>query len=441
MRRVLLVMIQPPGCSGVQGLIYNKLLPFLENHDWEFHFAGPAPWLFSILTEQLDYPPERLHYSKRVSASHRFSIQKNRHPKRSLPYLYFGLLQLLAQVFERLIRHDGDAYLLSGIEQTVREAERDWSFDLIAGKSPDFKVLTLVSEITRSMQKPFLAMIVDPYGARDESGFYPKTPELQRQIIEQSRATLFMSPLTRDRYIEAGLVPEEKAHYFTDSYPEMPELYRPQASALAARSDHKSNQNSFATKPLQLIYLGMLPEWRPIESFLAALNDVSAEGGSPFELSIFGYVYPAAQQQIQSNPTLAQIIRIQSMVSYGESHWLAEDADLQLVVIGPRHHDNYPSKFFEYLGHHKPILVLGPLQNPLKEIVDDLEIGLYVDGSDQQGIRHALETLQTDYDRFKQAYQKHSQAIEAYSAHSVAEHFCQILDVAMEHQARLTPPL
>ena len=65
-KRALLVMIQPPGCSGVQALIYNKLLPFLDDSEWELHFAGPAPELVSVLTEQLPYPAERLHYTNAV---------------------------------------------------------------------------------------------------------------------------------------------------------------------------------------------------------------------------------------------------------------------------------------------------------------------------------------------------------------------------------------
>lgn len=438
MRRVLLVMIQPPGCSGVQALIYNKLLPFLEDQGWEFHFAGPAPWLVSVLTEKLNYPPERLHYTTHVSPSTRYAVRKNRHPKKSLNYLFFGFLQLLSKISEKLIGHQSDTYFLRGLEQTVREAESKWSFDLIAGKSPDFKVLTLVSRITRELNKPFLAMVVDPYGAREESGFYPNQPELQRHILDQSCGALFMSPLTRDRYIEAGLVSKDKASYFTESYPEIPTLYEASRSQLAPVQGSPTS----STSTLQLIYLGMLPEWRPIEPFLDALSRLSEEReGLPaaFRLSIFGYVYPQARERIQADPNLSKLIEVRPMVSYTDSHWLAEDADIQLVVIGPRHVDNYPSKFFEYLAHHKPVLVLGPLRNPLRQIVEELGIGLYVDGKDSQAILEALKRIQTDYSTFKQAFLTHFNSIEAYSAHRVAEHFCGVLDRAMDWQERFRP--
>jgi glycosyltransferase involved in cell wall biosynthesis len=436
MKRVLLVMIQPPGCSGVQALIYNKLLPFLGDTDWEFHFAGPAPWLVSRLTERLDYPRERLHYTTNISRSLCCSVRKNRHRKKSVPYFYYGFLQLLWRGIERITGHDSDAYLLRGIEETVRQAEGQWHFDLIAGKSPEFKVLKTVSEVTRAMNKPFLAMVVDPHGARDETGFYPSEPDLQRQIIDQSCGAMFMSPLTMERYIEAGLVSNDKAHYFTDSYPEIDALYTSRRSPLARALPAGSPQG----RPLQLIYLGMLPEWRPIEQFLAAFSLFAEQQDRlepAIELSVFGFVYPRAQQQIEADPLLSRMIRIQPMVSYSESHWLAEDADLQLVVIGPRHLDNYPSKFFEYLAHKKPVLVLGPLQNPLRKIVHDLGIGLYVDSTDTQAILEALKDIQANYGSYKQAYQLNATAIETYSAHRVAAHLCQVLDQCMRESQRV----
>jgi glycosyltransferase involved in cell wall biosynthesis len=434
-KRALLVMIQPPGCSGVQALIYNKLLPFLEDSEWEFHFAGPSPELVSVLTEKLNYPTERLHYTRNVSASTRFSIRKNRCAKASFFYLVFGLLQLSARWLETLTGHDGQAFLLRGLGATIRQAEHHWNFDLIAGKSPDFKVLTLVSEITKALNKPFFALIDDPHGARDESGFYPSQPDLQRRIFAQSCGVLFMSPLTMERYLEAGLVAPDKAVHLTDSYPEMADLYLPN------RSDFPSSSLSKFGQPiLHILYLGMLPEWRPIEPLLDALTCLHGHrGGSvALQLHIYGYVYPAASQRIQEDPLLAKIIVIHPMVSYSQSHWLAEDADLQLVVIGPRHLDNYPSKFFEYLGHHKPVLVLGPLKNPLKTVVESLGIGIYVDGSDPKAIANNLSTISQDYPSLQQAYKNHAQEIEAYSAHRVARQICSMFDNALARYSELS---
>jgi glycosyltransferase involved in cell wall biosynthesis len=418
-------MMQPPGCTGVQALVCSKLLPFVESYGWEFHFAGPAPWLVSVLTEDLNVPRERLHYSHQVSFSKRFSVQKNRCAKRSSGYVLYGFLQLVARFIERCVGHDSDSYLLEGIRQAVIGAEHATGFDLIAGKTPDFRVLCLVSELAAEFNKPYIALIDDPYGARDEKGFYPTAPELQRSILDQASGAIFMSPLTRNRYIKADLISTYKAYQLTDSYPEAAELYQPVFRATSNKS------------PLKLIHLGMLPQWRPIEPLLEALGRLahsSPPASCRLELSIYGFLYPAARQRIQDDPLLSHLIHLKPMVSYAESHRLAENADLQLVVIGPRHLDNYPSKFFEYLGHGKPVLVLGPLQNPLREIVERLEIGLFVDVKDADAIHDALKLMLGDHEIFRRAYSVHSAEIQAFSARRVAESFCAVLDASVASQ-------
>jgi glycosyltransferase involved in cell wall biosynthesis len=428
MKRVLLVMMQPPGCTGVQALVCRKLLPYVEFYGWELHFAGPSPGLVSVLTEDLDYPHDRLHYSSQVSFSKRFSVRKNRCKKKSIGFFANGLLQLFARSIERLFGHDSDSYLLEGIRRAVMKAEREIGFDLIAGKTPDFRVLLLVSQLAADFEKPYLALIDDPYGARDEEGFYPKDPELQCAVLNQSSGAIFMSPLTKDRYINADLISTCKAYQLTDSYPESPELYEP---VLGITSTSSSSSNS---SPLKLIHLGMLPEWRPVEPLLEALHQL-AHSSEPtsccLELSIYGFLYASARQKIHDDPLLSRLIHLKPMVSYIESHRLAAKADLQLVVIGPRHLDNYPSKFFEYLGHGKPVLVLGPLQNPLKEIVDQLGIGLFVDVKDSEAIHAALKLLRSHYAVFQQAYLAHASEIQFYSSRRVAERFCAVLEASV----------
>jgi hypothetical protein len=168
----------------------------------------------------------------------------------------------------------------------------------------------------------------------------------------------------------------------------------------------------------------MLPEWRPIETLLEAMESSSI---SPF-LDIFGYVYPAARQTIQSKSRLRNHIRCNKAVGYEDSHLVAEDCSALLVVIGPRHLDNQPSKFFEYLGHRKPLLVLGPPGNPIEEIVRDLGIGVYCDILNCEAISHGINKVSSHYSQFVSAYHLNSHKIEVYSAQEVARHWAKCLN-------------
>jgi hypothetical protein len=429
MKRILLIMTQPPGCSGVQGLRYNKLLPYLESEGWEFHFAGPSPRLVSVLTESLDYPDERLHYTDRIPFSRRFSVEKNRHAARSLPYLLWGGLQLISSVLERIFGHDPAASLRRGLTQVVMAADRHWDFDLIAGKTPSFETLETAAAIARRLQKPFVSLVWDPHGYRNAEGFIPSDPERQKAVLDQSVGALFLSGLTRDRYVADGLVDPSKTHEITDSYSEMPALYSRGRSDLAATD--APFRTSSLHRSLHLIHLGVLPQWRPIEPLLDAFEEFNATPEASthrVHLHQFGFLYPEAQSRIQNSTRLDSIVSVSKSVSYTQSHWLAEDADVQLVVIGPRHLDNQPSKFFEYLGHGKPLLVLGPPGNPIEAIVQELGIGLYADVSSSEEILNALRSLAQDDDSFRRAYLDRREDIRRYSASSVAAKWCDILD-------------
>jgi len=444
MKRILLIMTQPPGCSGVQGLRYNKLLPYLESEGWEFHFAGPSPRLVSVLTESLDYPDERLHYTDRIPFSRRFSVEKNRHAGRSLPYLLWGGLQLISSLLERIFGYDPAANLRSGLMQVVVAANRQWDFDLIAGKTPSFETLETAAAIARRLQKPFVSLVWDPHGFRNAEGFIPSDPERQKAVLDQCVGALFLSGLTRDRYVAVDLVDPAKTHEITDSYSEMPELYSRGRSGLAAKD--APSRTFPSQRSLNLIHLGVLPQWRPIDPLLDALEVVNFKSDVAthrIHLHHFGFLYHEAQNRIQKSSPLSSVVSISKSVSYTQSHWLAEDADAQLVVIGPRHVDNQPSKFFEYLGHGKPVLVLGPPGNPIEAIVQGLGIGIYANVSSSEAILNALNILVQDMESFRRAYVDRSEDIKRYSASRVAEQWCEILDsvesYARSRSARVSP--
>lgn len=406
------------------GHIYTKILPFLEDHGWEFHFAGPSPRLASVLTEYVDCPPERLHYINNVSWSLRLSILKNRRNSRSFAYWFFAILQSIALAAEKLFRHDGRAYMLQGVKSIVIDADKRWNFDLIAGKSPDFSMLDAVARVAEQLHKPLLAMIVDPHGKRNGLEFYPYDRDRQEQVLTQAIGAMFMSPLTRERYVQSQLVAASKAYAFTDSYPTSEGYYLSGRSCLPSRPSSSTLPNN--NKPiLRAVHIGMLPEWRPIETLFDAIRSAP----SPILIDFFGYVYPAARQLIKNDSQLAEVMRCwRQSLTLSECHFLAEDCDILLVVIGPRHLDNQPSKFFEFLGHRKPLLILGPPGNPIEEIVRDIGIGVYCDILNRDAISHGIEKVSSHYSQFVNAYHLNSHKIEAYNAQEVARHWVNCLN-------------
>jgi hypothetical protein len=422
-------MMQPPGCNGVQGLIYDKILPYLDENGWELHFAGPSPSMTSVLTEKVNCHPSRLHYSANVSWSKRFSVLRNRCRNRSLLYFVYGFLQLISSRLELLLRHDSLGYTVAGLRRVVREAEAQWNYDLIAGKTPDFLVLEEVAALTLEMNKPLVALIDDPHGYRNELGFTPQDPEKQQRILHQCRGAVFMSPVTRERYIQSGLINADKAYALTDSYPVSTSFYAARGSRFSRR-DNPIRASAPDGDRLHLVHLGMLPEWRPIEALLTAVEAVPIS----VQIDIFGYLYPEAKEAILASPALSRAIRVNRSVNYEASHDLAEESMGLLVVIGPRHVDNQPSKFFEYLGHRKPCLVLGPRGNPVETLIRELEIGVYCDICSSESIRAGITNLYSQYGFYVEAYERNHELIETYSAPRVARLWADCLN-AMLSQA------
>jgi hypothetical protein len=169
----------------------------------------------------------------------------------------------------------------------------------------------------------------------------------------------------------------------------------------------------------------MLPEWRPIETLFDAIRSAP----SPILIDFFGYVYPAARQLMKNDSQLAEVMRCwRQSLTLSECHFLAEDCDILLVVIGPRHLDNQPSKFFEFLGHRKPLLILGPPGNPIEEIVRDIGIGVYCDILNRDAISHGIEEVSSHYSQFVNAYHLNSHKIEVYNAQEVARHWANCLN-------------
>jgi hypothetical protein len=181
----------------------------------------------------------------------------------------------------------------------------------------------------------------------------------------------------------------------------------------------------------------MLPEWRPIETLFEAIRSAPPA----VLIDFFGYVYPAARQLMKSDSQLSEVMRCwRQSLTLSECHFLAEDCDILLVVIGPRHLDNQPSKFFEFLGHRKPMIVLGPQGNPIQTILEHIPIGVFADIESSESIAHAFQNVVSHYQVFVDAYTTHSSQLAAYNDVNTAAHWSFCLNTMLRHQSGQCSP-
>jgi hypothetical protein len=102
-------------------------------------------------------------------------------------------------------------------------------------------------------------------------------------------------------------------------------------------------------------------------------------------------------------------------------------------MIGSRHLDNQPSKFFVYLGHPKPLIVIGPPGNPIQALIEELQIGVYCDVNNQASIREGLARITSDYKYYAEAFKRNADLIKRYRADAVAADLISILDTVVSH--------
>lgn len=418
MARALILSLQPPGGGGVQARRYAKLLPHLPAAGWEFHVIGPDPRLDAVTPEPFPEQERFCHYSRQVSRSQRCAIRRNRRRRGSPLHLWFGLRQLVHRRLEQLGRHDPQTHALEGLRATALETAARLPFDAVAGICPDFRVLEVALEVAGQLGKPFIAIYDDPFGHREKGRFHPAHPERQRAVLAAAAGAVFASPLTLERYREQGLLGDTPARFLPDCFDPGEAPAVPPAGVDGGPADRETPARPLA--PLTLFHPGNLGPWRPIEPLLEAVRRWRAEAHGGLRILLYGYLYEAARAAIRSDPLLRQDVTLHAPVSNERSHQLAEAADGLLVLIGPRHTDNLPSKFFEYLPHGTPVLVAGPAGNPLQAIVEDLEKGIYCDIESSAAIFDALVALRERGGWFRERHRHHRDAIAAYAAPAVA---------------------
>lgn len=404
------------------------MLPFLRDYGWTIDFSGPDPLFNSTQIETVDLDGHTCHYTRNVPLSRQCAVKKHRYSRRSPYFWLLAILQVLSHFIERLVRLDGDAYMATGLLELGRKACASNRFDLICAASPPFFFLEPAHRLALAEDLPFLVFYEDPHGARDVGQFWPSEPEAQSRVLADADCAVFASPLTRERYVQAKLVPESRSTWVTDSFP------TPNQIGVLPANERRHQRQGF-----KLVHLGNIPAWRNIDNLLRVLSALSAsqDGVTTVYLENYGFLYPEALAAVQNDPVLARLVSQKPAVSYLESHQAAASADFLLIVIGSRHTDNLPSKTFEYLVHSKPLLIAGPKGNPLQSLLADMPVGVFCDIDSYDELFAGLQALIRHRSKYIDAFTTHAAQVERFSAESVARAWTTFFDQAVEsHRSR-----
>ncbi len=415
MRKALFILPEPPPTNGVMAIEYARVSSHVPSCGWQFHFLGPDPRRNSPYPPLRDFPEELSHYAGDINLSRRSSVERNRN--RGIRRVLWSVVRGMCVVTEKLFPSTGQhterrtqALIERGLRLTASHR-----FDLVVGTIPDLAFAQAAAALSAGTGLPLVLHYHDPLGHRARNGFTPTFVDAQRALFEQAAGVIFASPMTMQRYREQGFI-HPRTRAITYSFePAGAETAAPAPSGASARE-------------LTLSHIGSLAPWRPIRTLVNAIAEFNRNSVVRIRLTQIGYMDRDSDRYARTHLQPGRDLIVEPTKPHREAAAAALHSDVLLVVIGPRHADNIPAKFIEYLGYNKPVLVVGPKGSVVEAMLRQLGVGSYADIDSTDAIRDALTCLTNDYEEFARMTRKNSIQIDYYCAERVAERWCDFLD-------------
>ncbi|MDB9304557.1 glycosyltransferase [Nodularia spumigena CS-591/12] len=252
-------------------------------------------------------------------------------------------------------------------------------YDAVACHVPPFSICKSVLEVSEKAGNiPFIFIVGDPIGFRDENGgFTPEHKQLQQEIINKSSAFVTTRETYSRYYSKAFDIPLEKVVFFSDCYVEI-DKSKPKNSSI--------NTNS-------IMHWGSIAPWRPIDKFVKALDKFNQTNSheKSLDFTIVGKVHDKQSRKELSN-AYSQISYL-DLIPYPQARLVAQTADFYMVSVSARHMDNIPSKLIDLMSFKRPILLLAHPESEAAKEVSRLGIGFVADPDDDSMILNAIINL------------------------------------------------
>lgn len=178
-----------------------------------------------------------------------------------------------------------------------------------------------------------------------------------------------------------------------------------------------------------IVHAGLLGSDRnPIGFFesLGKLIEQHPDLAAKVQIQLAGEVDYSVQKTIEENG-LAQVTKYFGMISRQEVLQLYAKASLLILPINKSINakGRIPGKLFELLRTNKPILVFGPIDGDVKQLIEQKERGISFEYDDHQSLTNYLKNalLSGEFEKFNL-----SSTIDEYSNQRLTEKVAKLLD-------------
>jgi glycosyltransferase involved in cell wall biosynthesis len=242
--------------------------------------------------------------------------------------------------------------------------------------------------LKHKLGKPWIAYFSDPwtdnvYAQYSSRRIFHRHLALEKDVVAEADAVYFTSPETE--HLVMGKYPQklrQKAGVLPHGF--VPQWYEGGSESRERRTGGR----------IRFVQTGHFYGPRTPLPFLEALallgkNMVLADC---FEFVFYGGMQEEHRRYIETHG-LADAVKLQGTVPYLESLWAMKDADYLLLIDAPLSSPGesvfLPSKLVDYLGSHKPIVGITPLQGASARVLRETS-NLVCDITDIPGVAETL---------------------------------------------------
>lgn len=274
--------------------------------------------------------------------------------------------------------------------RTGKQILEEENIDVIFSTSPPHSLQLTARRLARLSGKPWVADFRDPWSTivyyQDESRW-----RLSRSIDSRMEKKVLRSA---DKVITISKAVSHDLNEIRQKNDTIV-IYNGYDSA-----DFKPVTRGGRSEKTIITYAGFLSDTRIPNILLQVLSEDSDQSFGPIELHIYGNTSPGFEEVIRQKKLEHRVVH-HGYVNHSDLVRNLSLSDALLMVVD-NVSDNkgiLTGKLFDYMGTHRPIIAVGPVDGEVEDIIDETSTGWYISYENEEGMKNCLrELISQDYD-------------------------------------------